>query len=148
MVALLCLAQQNQVVGAAHSRFHVGLIRRAVAVGFFAAVVAAAFGDVNFTTDDGFDVALAGFVEKIRSCEKIAMIGDGHRGHFLSRRFVEKFTRFAGPVKQAVIGVYVQMYELRLPHKTILRLSREICITQTEFPKARKAPVRVTLLNS
>src|SRR5215469_12132294 len=105
------------MIGAAHARFHVGLFRPAVAVSFLAAVVAAAFGKVNFAADDGLDVTLAGFIEEIRSSEKIAVVRDGHGGHLLSGGFVQQLGGFASPVEQAVIRVYVQMYELRLPHR-------------------------------
>jgi len=37
----------------------------------FAAVVAAAFGDVDFATDDGLDVALAGFIEKLAAANRL-----------------------------------------------------------------------------
>src|SRR5215472_13450838 len=105
------------MIGAAHARFHVGLFRPAVAVSFLAAVVAAAFGKVNFAADDGLDVTLAGFIEEIRSSEKIAVVRDEHGGHLLARCLIQQLGSFAGPVEQAVIGVNVQMNELRLPHK-------------------------------
>jgi hypothetical protein len=44
------------------------------------------------------------------------MIGDGHGGHFLAGRFIQKLGGFAGPIEQAVIGVNVEMNELRLAH--------------------------------
>ena len=88
----------------------------AVGRGFFAAIVAAALGDVDFAADDGLYVALAGFVEKICGGEEVAVIGDGHRGHFLAGGFVKKFGGFARAVQQAEIGVNVKMNELRIAH--------------------------------
>jgi hypothetical protein len=44
------------------------------------------------------------------------MIGDGHGGHFLAGRFIQKLGGFASPIEQAVIGVNVKMNELRLAH--------------------------------
>jgi hypothetical protein len=58
-------------------------------VRFYTAVVAAAFGHINFASDDGLDVALAGFVEEIGGGEKIAVVRYGHGWHFLPRRLIE-----------------------------------------------------------
>ncbi len=86
------------------------------AVGLFAALMAAASGDIHFAADDGLDVALAGFVEEIRGGKKIAMIGDGHRRHFLARSFVKQFAGFASSIQQAEIRMNVKMNKLRLTH--------------------------------
>src|SRR5438067_989268 len=59
--------------------------------------------------------------------------GDGYRRHLLTGCFIEQFGSLASPVEQAVIRVYVQMYELRLAHGTILKLPSKICITQCDF---------------
>jgi hypothetical protein len=45
------------------------------------------------------------------------VIGNRHRRHFLSGRFVQQLSGFASSVKQAVIGVNVKVNELRLPHE-------------------------------
>src|SRR5206468_9487162 len=84
--------------------------------GFFPAVVAAAFGDVDFAADDGLDVTLAGFIEEVCSGEEIAVIGDGHGGHLLARGFVEKLTGFARAVKQAEVRMNVKMNKLGIAH--------------------------------
>ncbi len=78
----------------------------------------AAFGDIDFATDDGLDVALAGFVEEIRGGEEISVVGDGHGGHLLAGRFIQKLGGLASPVEQAVIRMNVKMNELRLAHGT------------------------------
>ena len=118
MIALGGFAQQHQVVGAAHSRFQIGSLLSTVAAGFVAPVMPAAFGDVHFAADDRLYVPFSGFVKEIRGCEQVAVVGDGHRRHFLPRGFVQELGRFAGPVQQAEIRMDVKMYELRLPHGT------------------------------
>src|SRR5689334_22729717 len=105
------------MIGAAHSWFPFRLVLTAIAVRFLAAVVTAALGDVDFASDDGLYVALAGLVEEIGSGEKVAVVGDGHRRHLLAGGFVQQLGGLASPVEQAVIRVHVQMYELRLPHR-------------------------------
>src|SRR5437667_872481 len=106
------------MIAAAHTRLGVASILAVASVGFLAAFMAAAFGYVNFAANDGLDVALAGFIEKIGSGEKITMVGDGYGGHFLARCFIQKLGGFASPVEQTVIRMNVEMHELRLPHGT------------------------------
>ena len=85
MITLKIFAQQDEVIAAARAGFR---FRTAFPIrngrGFFAAVVAAAFGDVDFAADDGLDVSLAGFIEKIGGGKQVAVIGDGHGGHLLA----------------------------------------------------------------
>ena len=106
------------MIAAANARF----IFAVVAIGgadcgcFFAAIVAAALGDINFAADDGLYVALAGFIEEIGSGKKVAVVGDGHSGHFLPRSFVEKFGGFTRTIQQAEVSVNVQMNELGIAH--------------------------------
>ena len=118
MIALKRFAKQHEVIAAAHSWLGVAALLAVASVGFLAAFMAAAFGYVNFAANDGLDVALAGLVEKIGSGEKIAVVGDGHGGHFLARCFIQKLGGFASPVEQTVIRMNVEMHELRLPHGT------------------------------
>src|SRR5213082_2524185 len=115
------------MISAAHPRFLFGLLAPAVAIGFFAAVVTAAFGDIDFASDDGLHVPLTSFVKEIRGSEKVAVVGDGHGGHLLAGGFVQQLRGLASPVEQAVIRVHVQMYELRLPHRLDSKaLSRDL----------------------
>jgi hypothetical protein len=83
-----------------------------------AAVMAAALGHVNFAADDGLDVALAGFIEEIGSGEKIAVIGDGHRRHFLSGCFIQQLAGLTGAIEQTKIRVNVKVNKLGLTHGT------------------------------
>src|ERR1700738_4268830 len=86
------------------------------AVGLFAALMAAAPRHIHFATDDGLDVALARFVEKVCCGKKIAMVSNGHRWHFLAGSFVKQFAGFASPIQQAEIGMNVKMNKLRMTH--------------------------------
>src|SRR5258708_20152617 len=106
------------MIRAAHSWFGFGGILAIAGGRFFAAVMAAALGHVDLAANDGLDVALAGFIEEIGSGKEIAMVGDGHGGHLLAGRFIQKLGGFASPIEQAVIGVNVKMNEMRLPHWT------------------------------
>lgn len=82
--------------------------------------MAAAFGHIDFATDDGLYIALAGFVEEVGGGEKIAVVGDGHRRHFLAGGFIEELRGLARPIEQAVIGVNVEVDELRVAHSVSL----------------------------
>jgi len=106
------------MIRAAHSGFGVAAILAVAAIGFFAAIVAAALGHIDFAADDGLDVALAGFIEEIRGGEEIAVVRDRHCGHLLAGCFIQELGGFASSVEQAVIGVDVKMNELRLAHGT------------------------------
>ena len=92
-IAFESFAQQNQVIAAATSGLGVVMVPIAVGTsirrGFFAAIVAAAFGHVHFAANDGLHIALAGFVEEIGGGEEVAVVGNRHRRHFLARSFVE-----------------------------------------------------------
>ena len=114
-VALEGFAEEHEVIGAAGAGLEVvAIIGRGA--GFFAAVETAALGDVNFAADDGLDVALAGFMEEIGGGEEVAVVGDGHGGHFLAGGLVEKFGGFTRTVEEAEVGVNVQVNELRIAH--------------------------------
>ena len=114
-VAFEGFAEKNEVIGATSAGLEV------VAVlgdgpGLLSPFEAAALGNVDFTADDRLDVALGGLIEEIGSGKEVAMVGDGHSGHFLPGGFVEKFGSFARAVKKTVIGVNVQVNELRVSH--------------------------------
>src|SRR2546430_13612085 len=102
------------MIAAAHTRLGVASILAVASVGFLAAFMAAAFGYVNFAANDGLDVALAGFIEKIGSGEKIAVVGNGHGGQFLARSFIPKLGGFANPLEQTVIPMKLKMHATRV----------------------------------
>ena len=106
------------MIRAAHPGFGVAAILAVAPICFFAAVMAAALGHVDFAADDGLDVALAGLVEKIRGGKPITVVCNGHGRHFLAGRFIQELGGFASSIEQAVIGVNVKMNELRLTHGT------------------------------
>src|SRR5256885_17191356 len=98
------------MIAAAHTRLGVASILAVASVGFLAAFMAAAFGYVNFAANDGLDVALAGFMEKIGSGEKITMVGDGHGGGFLGGCFIPKPGGVAKPLGPTLILMEWGMY--------------------------------------
>jgi hypothetical protein len=116
VVAFARFAKQHEVIAAAHSRLAFAALLPASPGSLFSAVEAAAFGNVDFAADDGFDVALARLMEEICSREQVPMVGHGHRWHFLARCLVEQFRGFACSVEQAEIRMHVEMDELRLAH--------------------------------
>ncbi len=69
------------MIAAAHSRLGVTAMLAVASIRFVAAIMAASLGHVDFAADDGLNVALAGFIEKIGGGKEIAVVGDGHRGH-------------------------------------------------------------------
>ena len=104
------------MIAAAGTGFHFATITVGNRRGFFAAVVAATFGDVDFAANDGLDVPFASFVEKIGGGEEIAVIGDGHSGHLLARGFVEKLGSFARTVEKTEVSMNVKMNKLGIAH--------------------------------
>jgi len=107
VIALEIFTKQNEVVAAARTRFHFTAIAVGHRRGFFAAVVAAAFGDVDFATDDGLDVALLASLKKLAAA-KDCRGRDGHGGHLLAGGFVEEFARFARAVKKTEVRMNVR----------------------------------------
>src|SRR5713226_927675 len=106
------------MIRAAHAGFGVAAILGVAPICFFAAVMPAALGHVDFAANDGLDVAFAGFIEKIGGGKEISVVGDSHGGHFLAGSFIQELGGLAGPIEQTVIGVNVKMNELRLAHGT------------------------------
>ena len=108
------------MVAPAHAWFCLAAISSARRAGFLSAVVAAAFGHIDFASDNGLDVALARFIKEICRGEKVSVVRNGYGGHLLPRRFVEQFGRFARPVEKTEIRMNVKMNKLRLTHGTRL----------------------------
>ena len=103
-VAFVVLAKQNQVVRA---------------LGIRAAVLVIVRRDVHFAADDRLHAVRRGLVIEIRGRKKIAVIGDGHRGHAAARGFLGEFADFAGAVEKGVIRVQMQMYEIWGSHENL-----------------------------
>jgi hypothetical protein len=118
VIALEGFAEKDQVVAAAATRFGFIAIIAVGTVRLFAAVVAAALGDIHFAADDGLNVALAGLIEEIGGGEEIAVVGNGHGRHLLPGSFIEKLARFASSVEQTEIRMNVKVNELGLAHGT------------------------------
>jgi hypothetical protein len=114
-VAFQGFAEKDEMIGATSAGFKVVAVLGDGPC-LLPPLQAATLGDVDFTADDGLDVALGGFIEEISSGKQVAMVGDGHGGHFLPGRFVEKFGSFARAVKKTVISVNVQVNKLRVCH--------------------------------
>lgn len=110
------LAKENEMIATAGAGLKIIAIFGGDGTGFFTTIVAAALGDINFAADDGFYIALAGFVKEIGGGEEVAVISDGYRRHFLPRSFVEKLGGFTRAIEETVIGVYVKVNELRITH--------------------------------
>jgi hypothetical protein len=53
---------------------------------------------------------------KIRRREKVPVIGYGDGRHAPPRRFSREFANFASAIEQGVIGMEMQMYEIRRRH--------------------------------
>ena len=119
VIAFEIFAKQDQMVAAARAGLDFALIairKGAHRSGFFAAVVAAALGDVHFAADDGLYIALAGFIKEIGGSEQVAVVGDGHCRHLLARSFIEQLAGFAGTIEKTEVRVDMQVNKLRLAH--------------------------------
>ena len=117
-VSLCILAKEQQVVAAAHPRLMSGsgCSARFSFVRLLPAVVPAAFGNVYFAADDGFDAPSRRLVIKIRGGEHITVVGDGNRGHAPARSLLHQFCDIAGAIEKTEVCVKMKMNELRLPH--------------------------------
>src|SRR5437588_5602554 len=128
-IALRIFAEQNQVIGAAPSRItgwptvlaavlagrRVAWAR--IAVGLFAAIVAARSRDIHFAADDRLHAARRRLVMEMLGGKKIAVIGDGYGRHASAGRFVYQFSDVASAVEKTVIGVQVKMDKTRCRHR-------------------------------
>jgi len=100
-VALVVFAKQNEMVGTLRVRSAVFVI-----VG----------RHIHFTPNDRLHAVGGGFVIKIRCREKVSVIGDRNSRHPPPCRFGRKFPNFASAVQQGIIGMEMQMYEIRRCH--------------------------------
>ena len=124
-VALVVLAKQHQMVRA---------------LGLRAAIFVIVRRHIHFAADDRLHSVRGGLVIEIRGREKVPMIGHGDRGHPAAGRFLGEFPDFAGPVQQGVIGVQMQMYEVRYRHKTLFyHFAKRVCGKALRAPQVFKS---------
>src|SRR6516164_10197713 len=86
-----------------------------VTTGRLSAVSTAARRQIGFATDNRFDSLLGRFGEEFNGSEHVPMVGHcdcRHAGFF---GVFEQRTDLAGPIKQAVLGMNVQMDETHKP---------------------------------
>src|SRR5258707_9727686 len=83
VIAFEGFTKQHKVIAAPHAWLGIAAILAVTSIRFVPAVMAAAFGHVDFAADHGLDVALACFAEEIRGGKEISVVGDGHGGQFL-----------------------------------------------------------------
>ncbi len=96
-VAALVFAEQDEMVGA---------------VGVGSAVKPAGRGHIDFTADDGLDVALLRRLIKLHRPEKVAVVRHRDGGHFQARGAVHELSDFTSAVKKTVVGMKVQMNKI------------------------------------
>ena len=103
LVADLVLGQQHQ------------MIRRVPRVAGFL-VQPAARRDVRLASDDRFDAAFRRRLVEIDRAVHVAVIGDRDRRHLRRVRLLHHVINAARPIEQAVLGVQMQMDEIRMLH--------------------------------
>jgi hypothetical protein len=104
-VAVFGFAEEEEVIGAAGG----GVVARRI-VGW-AAIVAGAFGDVDFAADDGLDATSGGGVVEMGGGKEIAVVGDGDGGEAAAGGFLDEFGNFAGAVEEGEIGMEMKVDE-------------------------------------
>ena len=77
---------------------------------------AAPGGDINFTPDDGFDPGLQGLLIKIEGAEHRAVIRNRQGRHAEIFRPGEKILQAVGAVQETVLGMQMEMNEIRVFH--------------------------------
>ncbi len=69
--------------------------------------------DVEFAADDRLDSDVPGGVYKMHRAKNIAVVGHGHGGHAQFFHPLTEFFHVASAVKHGVVGVEVEVDELR-----------------------------------
>jgi hypothetical protein len=98
-VALIVLAEEDQMI-------------RARGIG--TPVLAAIGRYVDFAADDWLHAVGDRLMVKGRSGKKIAVIGDGDRGHSAPRGLGRQFTDLAGAIEKRVVCVHMEMDKFRM----------------------------------
>ena len=109
LVAFIVFGQHNEVPSALVAL--VGLAHLLLAV-----------GHIHFATENGLEgfqsfllalsVHLVAIVEQFLHAEHIAVVGESHAAHAVANGFVHKFLDARLSVENAIIGVYVKVYEV------------------------------------
>ena len=109
LIAKFVLGQHNQVIA---TQVLLGLLQ----------VHVAPSGHIHLTSEDGLErlqsLFLASLVDTIAyimeflDAEHIAMVSDGHAFHAVGNSLVNQFLDTRLTVKNRIIGMYVQMYEI------------------------------------
>ena len=79
----------------------------------------AAGSEIGFAPDDGLHPVGSGLFVEIYGAEEVAVVRDGERGLLKVPDLSEKWIQLIGAVQQAVLGVEVQVNELRRQGGTI-----------------------------
>src|SRR6185436_7057886 len=99
VIALIGLGQQHQVVRGLPGR---AALRPPIAR-----------RDVDLAAEDRVDPALARLVVEDHRREHVPVLGDCHRRHLQLDRLVEQLLDPARPVEQRILGMQMEMYEVR-----------------------------------
>ena len=126
------LAHARLVVKAVQRRFGDNLDQVAIALVIFRQhhqmVVAIALGrgamvfllaDVKLAAQDRLHARFFGGIVECHRAEDVAVVGDGHGGHVEFLDAPDQALDFAGAVEQGVVGVKMEMNELRLRHSEL-----------------------------
>src|SRR5215472_2862267 len=68
---------------------------------------------VEFAADDRLHARVLGCVDKMHGAENVAVIGHGHGRHAEFFHALDEFLDVASSVKHRIVGVEMQVYELR-----------------------------------
>ena len=121
MVALEIGGQEDQMI--------------VVVVGQQAFALSPAAGcEIGFAPDDGLHPVGGGFFVEINGAEEVAVIRDGERGLVKVPDLPEKRIQLIRAVQQAVLGVEVQVNELRRHGPPPLRLFPQAQFVEQSFP--------------
>ncbi len=84
-----------------------------VGVAFGRGAVVVFFADVEFAADDGLHARMFGGVDEVDRAKDVAVVGHGHGGHAQLFHTLAKFFDVTSAVEHGVVGVQVQVDELR-----------------------------------
>ena len=115
LIALVRFAEQEKMVAPAHAGLAVYAVLRN-GPDLLATIEPAPLGHIDLAANDGFYVALVGFVEEICRGKDIAVVRDSHGRHAEARCGVEKLGDLARAVEKTVIRVNVEMNKLLVTH--------------------------------
>ena len=93
--------------------------------------------EIGLDADDRLDAASRGLLVEVVGTEHVAVVGDRQSRHLLRDRLVKQLADPRGAVQHRVLGVVVQVHELRPGHSPTTS-STPTCVAPRQHPRHRR----------